>query len=151
MRIKLICLCNIEKWAHWYCTSLKARYRRCIYVCRFARCCMRKTAPRTSSFRASPSSAPRELDVHIQTRFDEPRWKNDQRCGAWMVPAGTWPRILSLLWPRRRPNRAVAVYYQYRSILPPNRRAREARKAGNKLNCAVEMGTAVGRSKAHFR
>jgi len=30
-------------------------------------------------------------------------------------------------------------------------RAREARKAGSKLNCAVEMGTAVGRSEAHFR
>lgn len=93
-----------------------------------------------------------------------PGWKNDQR----RVNGVGWNVAKDLLAPLITPltesgHRCILSISVHPSSESPraDRRPdpggqmriapREARKAGSKLNCAVEMGTAVGRSKAYFR
>lgn len=176
MRTIFLCAYNIEKRTRRHCTSLKARYRRYIHTYIYistrplrallhAQKCSKKDIVLPSVALASPSSAPCELNVHIQMQFDEPAGKMmraaaGERCrldrgqgssrsfdravdrigpSLYIINIGPCPSFLRNAAPRRSAWRRDAG------------RARVARKARSKLNCAVEMGTAVGRSKAHFR
>lgn len=166
VRVTFLCTCNIEKWAHRRLYEFEIPLSK-IYISTRSLCAFAACARRTSSFRAQqPPSVPLASSTSIFKRGSmnpvekrsETRWVNGV---GWIAAKHL---LAPLIAPTRRPNRGPMYIINIGPSPHPNRRRRpgeswrarrgpreRSAKSGSKLNCAVEMGTAVGRSEAHFR